>query len=141
MDLDQVIERKHGMPVKRIFAEQGEPAFRQTEAATMASLLDGDASCIASGGGWAAQPGEIEKAKAHAFIIYLKTMITTAVERTKASGQRPLLLSDDPYAKMRELLAEREPYYLKAHVEINAQRPLEEVVEEAVAVARAKADW
>ena len=142
LDLDQVIERKQGMPVERIFAEQGEPAFRLVEAETMASVLAGDPCVIAPGGGWAAQPGEIERAKEHAFLVYLKTMVTTAVDRTKAHDYRPLLLSDDPYAKMRELLAEREPFYLKADVEINnGPRPLEEVVRDVVAAVRSEAGW
>ena len=142
LDLDQVIERKHGMPVERIFAEQGEPAFRQVEASTMVSMLAGDPCVIATGGGWAAQPGEIERAKERGFLIYLKTMITTAVERTKLHDYRPLLMSDDPYAKMREVLEEREQFYLKADAEVyNGPRPLDEVVQEAVATARSQAGW
>ncbi len=142
LDLDQVIERKQGTPVARIFAEQGEPAFRVVEAATMASVLAGDPCVIAPGAGWAAQPGEMERAKEHAFLIYLKTMVTTAVERSKLHDYRPLLMSDDPYAKMRELLEERESFYLKAHAEVNnGPRPLDEVVQEVVATARSQADW
>lgn len=142
LDLDQVIERKQGMPVDRIFAEQGEPAFRQVESDTIASVLAGDPCIIAPGGGWAAQPGEIERAKERGFLIYLKTMVTVAVERTKLHDYRPLLMSDDPYAKMRELLAERGPFYEKADIEIiNGPRPLEEAVRDVLAAVRSEAGW
>lgn len=142
LDLDLVVERKQGMPVDRIFAEMGEPAFRTIERETMASVLTRDPCVIAPGGGWAAQEGQIESARERAFIVYLKTMITTAVDRTKMHDYRPLLLSDDPYARMRELLQEREQFYAKADAEVaNASRSVDEVVADVVALARAKAGW
>jgi shikimate kinase len=141
-DLDKVVERQQGMPIERIFAELGEVAFRRMESEAMGSLLEGDPCVLAPGGGWAAQPGEMDRAKEHGLVVYLKTMITTAVDRTKMHDYRPLLMSDDPYERMRELLKEREPFYIMAHAEIdNASRPIEDVIEEAVVLAHAKAGW
>jgi len=141
-DLDKVVERQQGMPIERIFAEAGEVAFRRMESEAMGSLLEGDPCVLAPGGGWAAQPGEMDRAKQHGLVVYLKTMITTAVDRTKMHDYRPLLMSDDRYERMRELLKEREPFYGMADAEIdNASRPLEEVVDEAVVLARARAGW
>jgi shikimate kinase len=142
LDLDQAIERKQGMPVERMFAELGEPAFRQVEASTMASVLAGDPCVISPGGGWAAQPGEIEQAKARSFLVYLKAMVTTLVDRSKLTDAKPLLTGGDPYTLMRGLLEEREPFYLQADIEIeNGTRPLDEVVQEVVAAARSQAGW
>jgi shikimate kinase len=142
LDLDQVMERKQGMPVDRMLAELGELAFRQVEASTMASVLAGDPCVISPGGGWAAEPGEIEQAKAQGFLIYIKAMVTTAVERTKHTDPRPLLTGGDPYTLMRGLFEEREPFYLQADLEIdNGARPLDEVVQEVVASARSQAGW
>ncbi len=141
-DLDKVVERQQGMPIERIFAELGEVAFRRMESEAMGSLLEGDPCVLAPGGGWAAQLGEMDRAKEHGMVVYLKTMITTAVERTKMHDYRPLLMSDDRYQRMRELLKEREPFYTMAHAEIdNASRPLEDVVEEAVTLAHQQAGW
>ena len=71
-----------------------------------------------------------------------KTMITTAVDRTKMHDYRPLLMSDDRYERMRELLKEREPFYTMADEVIdNASRPLDDVIEEAVVLARQQAGW
>jgi shikimate kinase len=141
-DLDKVVERQQGMPIERIFAEAGEVAFRRMESEAMGSLLEGDPCVLAPGGGWAAQPGEMHRAKEHGLVIYLKTMITTAVDRTKMHDYRPLLMSDDRYERMRELLKEREPFYTMADAEIdNASRPLEEIIEEAVVLARTRAGW
>ena len=141
-DLDKVVERQQGMPIDRIFAELGEVAFRRMEREAMGSLLEGEPCVLAPGGGWAAQPGEMERAKEHGLVVYLKTMITTAVERTAMHDYRPLLMSDDRHERMRELLKEREPFYTMAHAEIdNASRALEDVVEEALVLARQRADW
>ncbi|MCZ6755296.1 MAG: shikimate kinase [Gemmatimonadetes bacterium] len=141
-DLDKVVERQQGMPIERIFAELGEVAFRRMESEAMGSLLEGDPCVLAPGGGWAAQPGEMDRAKEHGLVVYLKTMITTAVDRTKMHDYRPLLMSDDRYERMRELLKEREPFYIMAHAEIdNASRPIEDVIEEAVVLAHAQAGW
>ncbi len=141
-DLDKVVERQQGMPLERIFAELGEVAFRRMESEAMGSLLEGEPCVLAPGGGWAAQPGEMERAKEHGLVVYLKTMITTAVERTTMHDYRPLLMSDDRHERMRELLKERKPFYTMAHAEIdNASRSLEDVVEEAVVLAQQRADW
>lgn len=142
VDIDAAIERRQGMPVDRIFAELGEKVFRKVEHETMAAILEGDPVIISPGGGWAAQPGEVDAAKERGFVIYLKTMVTTAVERTQMHDYRPLLLTDDPYARMRELLQEREPFYEKAHdVVTNGPGPIVEVVDEVVALARRSAGW
>jgi len=50
-DSDQVIEQRAGRPVRQIFAEDGEPAFRALEHQVIASLLDGPDLVLALGGG------------------------------------------------------------------------------------------
>lgn len=141
-DLDKVIERRQGMPVERIFAEQGEVAFRKMESEAMGSLLEGEPCVLSPGGGWAAQPGELDRARKHGLVVYLRTTVTTAVERTQLHDYRPLLMSADPYERMREILKEREPYYQSADAVIeNASKDIEDVVEEAVVLARRDAGW
>jgi len=143
VDLDKVVERQQGTPVDRILAEAGEAAFRRMESDAMGSLLEGDPCVLAPGGGWAAEPGEMERAKEYGFVIYLKTTITIAVDRTKMmQDYRPLLMTDDPFARMRELLQRRSPFYTLAHAVIeNANRPVDDVIHEAVGLAQQKAGW
>ncbi len=43
--------------------------------------------------------------------MYLKTGIGQQLERTRHGRQRPLLYTDDPEAKLRELMSQREPLY------------------------------
>jgi shikimate kinase len=51
IDADVEVERRAGKSIARIFAEQGEPAFRDLEAEVTADLLRGDRLVLASGGG------------------------------------------------------------------------------------------
>ncbi len=55
-DSDEVIERRAGRPIKQIFAEHGEPAFRALEHQVIVELLDGPALVLALGGGAAQHP-------------------------------------------------------------------------------------
>jgi shikimate kinase len=56
-DSDQVIEQRAGRPVRQIFAEEGEPAFRALEHQVIAEILDGPARVLALGGGAVEHPG------------------------------------------------------------------------------------
>src|SRR5262245_66283601 len=50
-DADAELERRAGKTIKQIFAEQGEPAFRDLESTVLADLLIGDRQIAALGGG------------------------------------------------------------------------------------------
>ncbi len=60
VDIDAVLVRREGKPITMIFAEKGEAAFRTLERQEMETTLTHDPAIIASGGGWAAQPGAID---------------------------------------------------------------------------------
>jgi shikimate kinase len=57
VDSDLVIEQRSGRPVRQIFAEDGEPAFRALEHEVIGGLLDGPDLVLAVGGGAAEHPG------------------------------------------------------------------------------------
>ncbi len=142
LDIDATIIRKEGRPIEMLFAERGEAAFRQIEAQEMEHALAGDASIIAPGGGWAAQPGAIATARDRALLVYLKTRPGTATTRAVPAGNRPALMGEDPELLMRELLREREPFYMQAdaQVETDARRPAE-VAADVVRLARERGQW
>ncbi|HEU5357872.1 MAG TPA: shikimate kinase [Gemmatimonadales bacterium] len=142
VDFDLVITRKMGMPIARVFGEVGEVKFREIERKTAESAFAGPPSIIAPGGGWAAQPGQLEAAKASCFTIYIKVLATTAAQRAGGDGTRPLLAGADPVVAMRELLKEREPLYLTAHAQVKGDnRTAEAVALDVVALAKQHAGW
>lgn len=142
VDIDSVLTRKEGKPIAMIFAEKGEPVFREMERKEVETALANPPAVIVPGGGWAAQPGALEAAKPAAYVVYLKTRPGTAAARAAPSGTRPMLMGEDPEAQMRVLLKEREPFYTRADdkVETDKKTP-EQVVAEVVRLAQTSAGW
>ena len=142
VDIDTILLRKEGKPIALIFAEKGEPAFREMERKEMETALGNEPAVIAPGGGWAAQPGAIEDAKARAYVVYLKSLPSTAAARAVPSGTRPVLMGDDPEAQMRELIKAREPFYAKAHATVQTEaKTAAQVSAEVVRLAQTNAGW
>jgi len=141
VDIDGLITRRMQMPVSRVFAEHGEQKFRQLEAEVVRQAFGGPPSIIAPGGGWIAQPGALEEARPLCFLVYLKTMALTAAKRA-ADGSRPLLVGEDPVERVRQLLKEREQFYLQADCEFKADvKSPAQLAEEIVATVRERAGW
>jgi shikimate kinase len=142
VDIDALIIRKEGRPIEIIFAERGEAAFRQLEAQEMDLALLGTPAVIAPGGGWAAQPGALATVQGRALLVYLKTRPSTATARAVPPGNRPTLMGEDPELRMRELLREREPFYVQAdaQVETDGRRPAD-VAAAVVRLARERGQW
>lgn len=145
VDIDPLIEERFGAPVTEIFSTRGEEAFRLLEGELVTQAMEAGApQVIAPGGGWAAQPGNLESVAGGAVTVYLVAAPETASARTGSSGHRPLL--DEPggdrQVRMRELYQQRERFYSRcdAAVETDGRTPAE--VADAVAqLARSKARW
>ena len=91
---DHVIEQRAGRPVREIFAEDGEPAFRTLEHQVVTELLEGPAIVLALGGGAAEYPGTRDKlARAH--VVYLHVSYEQALRRVGGDDGRPLLARPD----------------------------------------------
>ena len=78
VDIDTILIRKEGKPIAMIFAEKGEPAFREMERKEVAAALAHEPAVIVPGGGWAAQPGALDGAKPRGYFVYLKVRAEVA---------------------------------------------------------------
>ena len=142
VDIDSILIRKEGKPIALIFAEKGEPAFRDMERKEMETALANQPAVIAPGGGWAAQPGSLDAARPRGYFVYLKARAEVAAGRAEPSGTRPVLMGDDPLGRMRELIREREPYYAKADATVLTEaKSAETVATEVVKLAQTRAGW
>ena len=142
IDIDGFLARQMGMPISQIFGMVGEAKFREMERDAVNAALGGDPCVIVPGGGWAAQPGQLEAAKQSCQTIYLSCTAPTATKRSEQGEARPLLAGVDPGQKMRALLQEREPFYQQAHHQVKTESvPLETVAAEVMALARQHAGW
>jgi shikimate kinase len=114
LDSDEAIARAVGKPVAKIFAEHGEAEFRRLEREFVERGHPDRGQVVALGGGLVTQPGVIELLRAKGVLVCLFASVETILQRTRGNSARPLLNVPDPAARVRELLAERDPYYRRA---------------------------
>jgi shikimate kinase len=130
LDTDHVIEARAGKTISDIFAQDGEPAFRQWERRIVEELTRRQKTVIATGGGLPADDANLASLKTHALVICLWASPEAIWERVRGHNHRPLLNETDPLAKIRQLLAVREPYYRQADVLVNTEmRSVREVAQ------------
>ena len=86
--------------------------------------------------------GALEDARPRGYFVYLKARAEVAAGRAEPSGTRPVLMGDDPLARMRELFTARDPYYAKADATVQTEaKPAEKVADEVVRLAQISAGW
>lgn len=119
VDTDDLVERRMGMRINDIFSQKGEAAFREIEQLVLGELETARHTVIATGGGLAAQPGNLESLRRHALIICLWASPESIWRRVRSQSHRPLLKSADPQETIRRLLQQRQPYYRQADILLN----------------------
>jgi shikimate kinase len=133
LDTDHVIEARAGKSISDIFAQDGEPAFRQWERKVVEELTHREKTVIATGGGLPMDEANLASLKTHALVICLWASPEAIWERVRGHDHRPLLNEADPLARIRELLAVREPYYRQADVLVNTGlRSVREVAQHVI---------
>jgi len=128
LDTDHVIEARAGKTISDIFDHDGEAAFRDWERRIVAELASRTQTVIGTGGGLPANPENLVSLKTHSLVVCLWATPESIYHRVREHSHRPLLAGPDPLAKIRELLALREPYYRQADVLVNTElRSIREV--------------
>jgi shikimate kinase len=142
IDIDSLLVREMGKPVTQIFGMVGEARFRQMERDAVNAAQAREPCVIVPGGGWAAQPGQLQAAKQLSLVIYLKCSAATAIKRSEGGEDRPLLAGGDAAQRMRSLLEQREPFYLQADHQVDAEYSAPEAVAaEVMNLARQHGGW
>ncbi|MGL5168446.1 MAG: shikimate kinase [Afipia sp.] len=134
LDADHEIEIAHaGLTVSEIFAQHGEPYFRDGEARVIARLLEGGPSVIATGGGAVMREETRNRIRDKAVSVWLRADGDVILRRVKRRADRPLLQTADPAATIERLIGERSPFYQLADLAIASRDvPHEKIVEECV---------
>ena len=99
LDTDHVIEARAGKTISEIFAEQGEPAFRELERKILGELVARKRTVISTGGGLPANPENLASLKTHSLVVCLWASPEKIWERVRNQTHRPLLKEADPLAK------------------------------------------
>jgi shikimate kinase len=111
LDMDTIIEQRQGKPITRIFAEDGEPAFRAIEHNLALELAHPCGSIISTGGGIVTNPANISALAHGGLIVCLKASVDEILRRVADDTTRPLLHTPDRRGKITALLAVRAPLY------------------------------
>lgn len=129
LDSDIEIEKKVGMSIKEIFAQKGEPAFRQMEREFIENGHPQNGCVVSCGGGLVCREGmpELVKSKGVSVVLFAEPEII--FKRVQGSGKRPLLNVEDPLAKIRELLESRRQFYGKSGVCVSSSGGIADVEE------------
>ena len=137
LDFDAELERREDRSVARIFAELGEPAFRDMEVSLTRELAAAPPMVLAPGGGWVANVGAIELLRPPARLVHLRVSPAEALRRlARARIVRPLLQGDDPQSTLERIWKQRAALYARADLEIDVELvDPQRVIDDVVALA------
>ncbi len=141
-DLDQRIVVAEQRSIAELFHDKGEAAFRELERQMMHRAMSERPQVIATGGGWAAESGNLAAVGDRALTIYLSVSAAEGARRLQHTVDRPMLGSTGHEERLRTLLGERERWYRQAAIEIATDALSPEAVATAAANAgRQLAGW
>jgi shikimate kinase len=118
LDSDEVIESEAGIAIAKIFARQGEAAFRELECATIARLQSAEALILSLGGGAieSAATRQLLLTTPGTLLVHLEVKLETTLARCRGTeGSRPVLADRANLASRYE---RRLPLYRTAHLSV-----------------------
>lgn len=134
IDTDDLIESRYG-PIPEIFADHGEEFFRNLERDLAVELAQRRGLVISTGGRMLLDPRSAAVLGLGSRIFCLAATPEEIGRRVDYSGEpvRPLLDGDDPYQRIKDLLAERSEAYARFEQVDTDGRSVEEVVDDIAA--------
>ena len=126
MDADVEIERRAGKTIAEIFAQDGEPVFRDIEAQVIADLCQRERLVLAAGGGAPLRPESRQAMRARGRVFWLKAQPETILARmsgdTTTADRRPDLTDKGGLAEIVDLMSKRTAIYREsAHIEVDTE--------------------
>lgn len=134
VDTDTLVEQSVGATIADIFHYEGEEYFRRSEREVLDRLVaDSYDGIVATGGGLPTWEDNMERLNSMGTTIYLQRSPEQIMSRLSAYGRekRPMFRgkSDEELLRfMHEHLAEREPYYTKAHIVVDCNTMSDDAV-------------
>ncbi|MCC6303235.1 MAG: shikimate kinase AroK [Gammaproteobacteria bacterium] len=111
IDSDHAIEQRTGADIPWIFDIEGEEGFRRRERAAIDELTRRRGIVLATGGGAVIDPLNRADLAERGVVVFLRASVDKILNRTAKSQNRPLLRTEDPRARVEQLLTARDPLY------------------------------
>ncbi len=143
LDFDVEIEQREGRSLQALIADEGEEALRQREAALTEEAAAAAGVVLAPGGGWITRPEMLAALGDDTLSVWLRISPGETVRRLREDTiDRPFRDHPDPTGMVAEMLAEREPLYRLADLNIPTDgRPPEALAFEVEQVVRTRGCW
>ena len=119
VDTDDIIKKNSGMKISEIFEQFGEKHFRNLESEAVKEACSHKSAVIAAGGGAVIRRKNVEVMKESGIVFCLESSPEEIWRRVKSETHRPLLQVSDPLKKIKQILADRAPYYARADYTID----------------------
>jgi shikimate kinase len=132
VDADDEIERAAGKSIPDIFAEHGEPHFRDGERKVIQRLLTEGPRVMATGGGAYMNEETRNNIRQTGICIWLKAELPVLVRRVAKRNNRPLLTREDPEAVLRRLIEVRYPVYAQADITVDSREVAHDIMVDEV---------
>ncbi len=124
LDLDQHFEERYRISIIDFFEKYGELLFRNLERDLLHETRVFDDILISTGGGTPCSFDNMKFIRDYGIAVYIRWPVKLLAERLQnLKKKRPILKDLDPGAlqeKIKEHLAEREPFYNQADIVIDA---------------------
>lgn len=111
IDSDREIEERTGADIPLIFELEGEAGFRRREHDIVAELTQGEAIVLATGGGVVLDSRNRDFLRERGWVVYLHAPLEQLIKRTSRNRNRPLLQTENPRARLAQILEQRGPLY------------------------------
>ena len=125
-DIDECIEARERRGIATIFAQEGEPYFRQVERDVLRTVLPERNLVVATGGGTFVDAENRAAMLTDGAVVWLDVPLACVFDRVPADGRRPLAADR---VQMEQLYLTRHMAYSQAHVRVDGEKPVAEVVE------------
>lgn len=135
VDADAEIERAAAKTIPEIFAEHGEPYFRDGERRVIRRLLGEGPQVLATGGGAFMNSETREAIATHGISVWLKADFEVLANRVRRKSNRPLLDTPDPDETIRRLMRDRYPVYASAEITVHSRDVSHDVVADEIIAA------
>ena len=110
-DSDHEIETRTGVDIPLIFELEGEAGFRKRECIVIDELTQLPGIVLATGGGAILDAQNRAHLSSRGKVIYLHASVNQQLKRTRMDRNRPLLQTENPRARLEQLMAIRDPLY------------------------------
>ena len=129
VDTDDVVEQESGRQISDIFAEDGEPAFRELEHQAVCQVSQLENHVISTGGGVVLKKENMTELQKNGIVFCLTATPEEIYRRVGHQTHRPLLQTPDPLSQIRSMLEERHRYYARAdHIVSTTGRSFGEII-------------